>query len=140
MLVVALGVVVAVAAPAHSAAVATKPHGLKVLINGKRLTVTLPGAQDRYNPIKTSKIRISARWQGNLAGSGYRVVIATVDHPPIRTWRTCTTGTSCSLAKAVPILKGQEQSWLVTIVKKKPHLIQIIGNVMVCLIRNAKPA
>jgi hypothetical protein len=138
-LVAAVAASISIAAPARSAPVSTKPHALKLLINGKQLPITPFGGPDRYNAVKASTLRIVARWKGALSG-GYRVVISTVDHPPIRTWRTCTTGTSCRVSQAVPILKGQEMSWVVRIVKKKPHLYTVLGGFMVCLARSAHPS
>ena len=131
---------VSAAAAAHSATASTKPSGLKLLINGKKLPVTKVGGPDIYNPIKVSKLRVVARWTGNITGSGYKIQIATSE-PVTRTWRICTTGTSCLLRAAVPIRKGQEFSWTVYIVHKvNPHLTKIVGHVMVCLIRNAQPS
>ncbi len=94
-LVAALGAAVAVAAPAHSAAVSTKPHALKLLINGKQLN---------------------------------KVVISTTE-PSTRTWRTCSTGTSCSVS-----------SWTVRILKKKGRVTTIVGGFMVCLARGTTPS
>jgi hypothetical protein len=137
-LVAALGAAVAVAAPAHSAAVSTKPHALKLLINGKQLRITPFNGPDYYDPIKTSTLRVAARWTGSLTGTGYKVVISTTE-PSTRTWRTCSTGTSCSVSKAVPILKGQEFSWTVRILKKKGRVTTIVGCFMVCLDRGRTP-
>ena len=129
---------VAVAAPA-SGTVAAKPHALKLLINGKQLPITPFAGPDRYNPIKASKLRVEARWQGSLTNTGYKVVITTTE-PHTRTWRTCSTGTSCLVGKQVPILNGEEMSWTVRIMKVKPHLTQILAGFMVCLVRHATPS
>ena len=67
-----LGATVAIAAPAHSAGVSTKPHALKLLINGKQLRITQFNGTDYYNPIKASTLHVAARWKGSLSGTGYR--------------------------------------------------------------------
>lgn len=138
LLVAALFASVWLAAPAQSASV-SGPSALKLLINGKKLPITPFSGPDRYNPIKVSKLRVEARWLGSLTGTGYRVVITTTE-PTTRTWRTCTTGTSCLVSQQVPILKGEEMSWTVRIMKVKPHFVKILGGFMVCLVRNATPS
>ena len=135
----ALGGAVAIAAPAHSAAVSTKPQALKLLINGKQLRITQFNGADYYNPIKASTLHVTARWKGSLSGTGYKVVISTTE-PSVRTWRTCSTGTSCPVNKSVPILKGQEFSWTVRILKKKGRVLTIVGGFMVCLARGTTPS
>ncbi len=138
-LLAALGASVLTAAPAKSAPAAARPHGLKLLINGKQLQITKGGA-DIYNPIKGPKLRVVARWKGNITGTGYKIQVTSTE-PVTRTWRICNTGTSCPLRLAVPIRKGQQFSWTVYIVHKvNPHLTKILGHVMVCLVRNAKPS
>jgi hypothetical protein len=136
-LLAALGAWVVVAAPA-SATLATKPHALKLLINGKQLPITPFAGPDRYNPIKASKLRVEARWKGSLNHTGYKVVITTTE-PHARTWRTCSTGTSCLVGTRVPIQNGEEMSWTVRIMKIQPHLKQILAGFMVCLVRHATP-
>lgn len=138
-LVAALGAAVAIAAPAHSAAVSTRPHALKMLINGKRLPITPFNGPDLYNPITASKVRAAAKWTGSLTGTGYKVVISTTE-PTVHTWRTCSTGTSCVVKKALPIANGEEMSWTVRMMKVKPHLHVIIAGFMVCLARHSHPA
>jgi hypothetical protein len=59
-LLAALGAAVAVASPADSAAGSTKPHALKLLINGKQLRITPFGGPDYYNPIKASTLHVAA--------------------------------------------------------------------------------
>jgi hypothetical protein len=130
---------VSIAAPAHSAAVSTKPQALKLLINGKQLPITQFGGVDRYTPIKVSTLRVVARWKGSLSGTHYKVQISTTE-PTTRLWRTCSTGTSCPVRQQVPIHKGQEFSWIVRIVLVKPHLRKVVGGFMVCLVRNAHPS
>src|SRR6266568_9406013 len=98
-----------VAAPAQSASVVTKPHALKLLINGKRLPITPFSGPDRYNPIKAGRLRVLAKWQGSLTGTGYKVVISTTK-PAVRTYRTCSTGTSCLVLKRAAIANGAEMS------------------------------
>jgi hypothetical protein len=127
-----------IAAPAQSASVSSKPRGLKLLINGKRLPITPFAGPDRYNPIHVSTMRVVAKWSGSLTGTAYRVQISTRE-PAERNWRTCKTGTSCAVRQLVPIRKGQEFSWVVRILKVKP-LYQQVGGFMVCLIRNAQPS
>jgi len=100
---------VLIAAPAHSAGVSAKPYALKLLINGHRLPITQFGGPDRYTPVKAIKLRVVARWKSSLSGTGYKVVISTRE-PTVRTYRTCSTGTSCLVRKRVPILRGQEMS------------------------------
>jgi hypothetical protein len=130
---------VLIAAPAPAAVTATTPHALRLLINGKQLPITPFGGPDRYNPIKATKLSVEARWKTSLTGTGYRVVITTTE-PTTRTWRTCTTGTSCVVPQQVPMLKGEEMSWTVRVMKVKPHFVKILGGFMVCLARNAQPS
>jgi hypothetical protein len=119
------------AAPARPAFIIL-PHGLQLLINGKQLPKTPFSGPDRYTPIKASKLQVVARWKGDLRGTGYKVVIRTTE-PDKRTYRTCSTGTSCPLRQRVPILKGEEMSWTVTIEQQKPHVTKILSGFMVCL-------
>jgi hypothetical protein len=130
-LVAALCGSVAIAAPAQSA-VSAQPHALRLLMNGKQLPITRFGAPDHYIPVSARKLRVEALWQGNLQGTGYRVVITTTE-PTTRTWRTCTSGTSCLVPQQVPIVKGEEMSWTVRIMKVQPHFIKILSGFMVCL-------
>ena len=121
-LLAALSAAFAIAVPAHSATASTKPHALKLLINGKQLRITPFNGADHYNPIKASKVKtVATRWKGSLTGTGYQVVISTTE-PSVRTWQTCKTGTSCVVPKAVPILNGQEFSWTVRILMKKGRI------------------
>ena len=130
-LLAALGASLVLAAPARSDFV-IEPHGLKLLINGKQLPKTPFGGPDRYTPIKASKLQVEARWQGNLKGTGYKVVISTTE-PDLRTYRTCSIGTRCVVPQQVPIFKGEEMSWTVKIAQIKPHYTKILSGFMVCL-------
>jgi hypothetical protein len=123
-----------VSASAHPARVSAKPHALKLLINGKQLPITPFSGPDRYNPISAGKLRVQARWLGSITGTGYKVVISTTE-PTTRTWRTCTTGTSCLVPKLASINHGQEMSWTVRIMKVRTHQVQVVSGFMVCLIR-----
>jgi hypothetical protein len=123
---------VLIAAPADSA-VAAQPHGLVLLINGHKLPITPFGGPDRYTRVKPAIMHVVAKWKTNLQGTGYKVVISTRE-PHVRTYRTCTTGTVCAVRQAVPIVKGQEFSWMVRIVKVQPHLVKVLSGFMVCLV------
>ena len=122
----------AVLAPPARSTFIIQPSALKLLINGKQLPKTPFGGPDRYTPIKASKLRVEARWKGDLRGTGLRVRISTTE-PTTRTWRTCTTGTSCLVRQRVPIFKGEEMSWTVTIEQSRPHSVKILDGFMVCL-------
>ena len=138
-LIAALCASVLIAAPAFSATASTKAttiHSLRLLINGKQLPITPFAGPDRYNPIKVSKLRVEATWKPSITGSGYKVVISTTE-PTVRTWRTCSTGTSCLVPQQVPILNGQEMSWTVRLMISKPHFVKVVGGFMVCLARHA---
>jgi hypothetical protein len=111
----------------------------QVLINGKRLPITPFSGPDRYNPITASKVRTVAKWKGSLTGTGYQIQISTTE-PTVKIWKTCKTGTSCVVPKAVPILNGEEMSWTVRMMVKKPHLVKVIAGFTVCLARHAHPA
>jgi hypothetical protein len=134
MLVASLGASAWLAAPAGSA-VSAKPHGLTLLINGKKLPITPFSGPDRYTPIKASTLRVKALWQGSLAGTGYKVVISTTE-PGVRTYRTCSTGTTCVVPRLVAIHNHEEMSWVVKIMKVRGHITQILSGFMVCLVRN----
>jgi hypothetical protein len=136
-LLAALGASVLLAASAHSAAV-TKPHALKLLINGKQLRITAFGGTDYYNPIKASKLRVIAKWKGSLTG-GYKVQITTTE-PHAKVWRTCSSGTSCAVRQQVPMFKGEQMSWTVRLLIKKPHFVKVVAGFMVCLARNVHPS
>ena len=127
-----------VAAPAHSA-ISAKPHALKLLINGKRLPITSFSGPDRYSPIKPGLLRVKARWQGSLTGTGYKVVISTIK-PTVTTYRTCSTGTTCLVRKRVPIRNGEEMSWVVRVMKIKYHYVKVLSGFMVCLAANTTPS
>jgi hypothetical protein len=137
-LVAALCASVWLAAPA-GAKTAAAPHALKLLINGKQLPITPFAGPDHYNAVNFSKLKVVARWKGSLTGSGYKVQISTTE-PTVRTWRTCSTGTSCALPKRVPILNGEQMSWIVRVEKTRHHFVKIVGGFMVCLARHAHPA
>jgi hypothetical protein len=66
-------------------------------------------------------------------------VISTTE-PTVRTWKTCSTGTSCTVPQQVPILNGEQMSWTVRLMISKPHFVKIIAGFMVCLARHAHPA
>lgn len=138
-LLAALCAALLLAAPAESGPVSAKPHALKLLINGKQLPITPFAGPDRYNPINASSLRVEARWLTSLTGTGYKVVISTTE-PTTRTWRTCSTGTSCLVSRRVPMLKGEEMSWTVRIMKVQPHLVRVLGGFMVCLARGSHPS
>ena len=125
--------VFAVAASAKPARMSTAPHALRLLINGKQQPIIPSGAPDHYIPVSAGKLRVQARWQGNLQGTGYRVVIATTE-PTQRTYRTCTSGTSCRVPNLLSLRHGQEWSWAVTILKVRPHLVRIVSGFKLCLI------
>ncbi len=129
---------VLLATPAHSAAT-SQPHALKLLINGKQLPITPFTGPDHYNSIAASKLRVQAKWQGSLTGSGYKIEISTTE-PTLRTWKTCSTGTSCLVAGQVPIVNGEQMSWTVRLLISKHHFIKIISGFMVCLARHSHPA
>jgi len=120
------------AAPAHSAAVSAKPHGLELLMNGKKLPITALGGPDRYNAINAGHLRVQAKWHSSLTGTPYRVQIQTTE-PTVRTWRTCSTGRSCRLKHKVRMLAGEQMSWTVRLVMKKRHFLKVLSAFMVCL-------
>lgn len=126
------------AAPASAKATAA-PHALKLLINGKQLPLTPFAGPDHYNAITASKLRVVARWKGSLTGTDYKVQISTTE-PTVRTWRTCSTGTSCAIPGQVPILKGEQMSWIVRLEIKRHHFVKLLGGFMICLARHAQPA
>ena len=107
-----------------------------LLVNGRQWPITLFNGEDRYTAIRPGRLRVEARWKTKLQGTGYRVVISTTE-PIARTYRTCTTGTSCLVAQTVPILNKQEMSWTVKVVKVQPHHITVLGGFMVCLVGRA---
>jgi hypothetical protein len=127
------------AAPAQSARSSATPHALQLLINGKQLPITPFTGPDHYNPITASKLSVVAKWKTNLQGTGLKVVISTTE-PNVRTWRTCSTGTSCSVPGQVPILNGEQMSWIVRIMEIKHHYVKVLSGFMVCLARHAHPA
>ena len=127
------------AAPAHSAAVSAQPHALQLLINGKQLPITPFAGPDRYNPITAGKLSVVAKWKTKLQGTGLKVVISTTE-PIVRTWRTCSTGTSCVVPSQVAILNGEQMSWIVRLMEVKRHYVKILSGFMVCLARHTHPA
>jgi hypothetical protein len=120
-------------APARSGVSAAQPHALMLLINGKQLPITLFNGSDHYTPIAAGKLRVEARWQTDLRGTGYRVVISTTE-PEEQTYRTCTAGTSCLVSQRVPIVRKEEMSWTVKVIKVQAHHITVLGGFMVCLV------
>jgi hypothetical protein len=126
------------AAPAGAKATA-QPHALKLLMNGKQLPITPFAGPDHYNAVSFSKVRVVARWKGSLTGTGYKVQISTTE-PTVRTWRTCSKGTSCAIAKQIAIVNGEQMSWIVRVEKTRHHYVKVVGGFMVCLARHAHPS
>ena len=58
----------------------------------------------------------------------------------MRTWKTCSTGTSCAVKGQIPILNGEQMSWTVRLLISKPHFIKVVSGYMVCLARHVHPA
>jgi hypothetical protein len=63
-------------------------------------------------------------------GTGYRVVISTSE-PAVRTYASCSTGTSCRVTKTVRIRPGQEMSWQIKVVWTRGN--RLAAGVKVCL-------
>jgi len=113
----------------------TRPHNIKVLINGKRFAIAaLVGGADNYLPINAGRLRVEARWQGNARGSGYYVVISTTE-PQRRDYKTCSVGTSCLVSQKAQILAGQEMTWTVRIIKTQGK--RLAAGFKVCLVGRA---
>jgi len=116
-------------------AASTRPHNIKVLINGKRFAIAaLVGGADNYLPINAGRLRVEARWQGNARGSGYYVVISTTE-PQRRDYKTCSAGTSCLVSQKAQILAGQEMTWTVRIIKTQGK--RLAAGFKVCLVGRA---
>jgi hypothetical protein len=116
----------------HPAATPPRPHALQVFINGKRQkTSRLVGGADNYVPIAARTLHVVARWRTNARGTGYHVRISTSE-PRVRTYALCFRGTSCRVAKAVPIGAEDEMSWEVRVVRTRGKLV--VAGVKVCLV------
>jgi hypothetical protein len=108
-----------------------RPHALKFLINGKRLPIVpIVGGPDDYAAFHARAMKVEARWATDADGTGYHVVISTAE-PAEKNYATCSTGTSCRVAKAVPIGAGDEVSWNVKVVRTRDK--QPVAGYKVCL-------
>ena len=132
MWVLALLAAGSVAVASAQATSTARPTNVKVLVNGKRFAITpLYGGADEYLPVKTGRMRVEARWQGNATGSGYYVVVSTSE-PMSRDYATCRRGTSCLVSQRPRILDGQEMTWTVSIFKTRGK--RLVTAYKVCLV------
>jgi hypothetical protein len=92
-LVASLGASAWLATPAGSA-VSARPHGLTLLINGKKLPITPFSGPDRYNPIKATTLRVKALWKGSLASTSLTSCLPEPPQPAM----TATTATAAARA------------------------------------------
>jgi hypothetical protein len=107
-----------------------RPHGLKLFINGRRYATTPLSGSDNYVDIAPGSLKVVARWLTDARGTGYHVVISTTE-PVVRTYASCSTGTSCRVTKPVRIRPNQEMSWEVRIVKTRGN--RLVAGFKVCL-------
>jgi len=106
-----------------------RPRALKLLINGKPQPATpLESTADEYIDIPAGKLQVEAVWTGDASGTGYEVAI-TNSQPPVD--ERCSTGTSCRVPADVPILDGQEMSWVVKVQTTRGQ--KLVTGFKVCL-------
>ena len=93
LLALAVGLLMATAPGLGAAATSAPPANFKVAINGKTLTnAQLTAGAETYIPTKAGRTQVTVRWNNDLRGSGYYVVVKDAAK---RTNRRCTTGTTC---------------------------------------------
>lgn len=106
-----------------------RPRAVKLLINGKRLPITpLESTADDYIDIPAGKLRVEAVWTTDARGTGYQVAISN-SQPPVD--ERCSSGTSCLVPAKVPILIGQEMTWVVKILTTRGQ--KLVTGFRVCL-------
>jgi hypothetical protein len=91
------------------AAAPKRPYAIKLLVNGKPYKLVPLSGSDVYIPIRPGRLRVEARWTGDLAGTGYYVRIGASESLEGVLGR-CFSGTSCVVTKPVPLGAGQELS------------------------------
>ena len=106
-----------------------RPRAVKLLVNGKRQPITpLETGTDEYIDIAAGKLQVEAVWTGDVSGTGYEVAISNTQ-PPVD--ETCTTGTSCRVPAAVPILDTQELTFVVKVQTTQGQ--KLVSGFKVCL-------
>jgi len=136
LLTLAAGLLVAVApglGTAATGATSAPPANFKIAVNGKTLTnAQLAAGAETYFPTKVGRTQVAVRWNNDLRGSGYYVVVKDAAK---RTTRRCTTGTTCVAVWGKSLRVSDEMGWTVQIVRKQGN--KVVSEKYVCVVGKA---
>jgi hypothetical protein len=107
------------AAPPH-------PESITLSVNGKT-PPSVPLSADHYSEFASGPMQVQANWKGDAAGTGYYVTIGIDD----KVYAKCSTGTSCTVPKKIPLPVGEETSWVVQLNTTKGN--KVTGGFKTCL-------
>ena len=114
-------------------ATVAKPSNFKIAVNGKTLTAAqLATATDTYITAKAGRTQVAVRWNNDLRGSGYYVLIT---NSRKNATRRCTSGTSCAVTAGAALANGDEISWSIQI--KRTSGNKLVTEKVVCLVGKA---
>jgi hypothetical protein len=108
-----------------------QPHGFRFFVNGKPIKLGPIDGSDNYIEVPSGKARIETRWTTDAGPTAFSVVVSTVE-PTDATYATCKSGTVCRVPVRVPIGKGVEMSWHVSVVTKRGR--QLVIGYQACLL------
>jgi hypothetical protein len=117
--------------PFGSGGEVSRPHALKLLINGKNWPLNTLNGSDDYLPIRAGRLRVQARWRTDARGTGYYVLISSTE-PVNRNYARCFTGTSCLVPRRVPISVNQEMTLTVKVLTTNRN--RLVAGFKACLI------
>ena len=127
---VALTPTAGIGASGATDATAAKPKNLKIVINGRTLTSAQSNqGADTYLNVRAGRLTVGASWTGNVAGSGYYILVADSNSA---TKRRCRVGTTCTVVASKGIRKAQEMNWSIQIIRSSTGVMA--GQKVICLI------
>jgi hypothetical protein len=91
-----------------------RPRSIRLFVNGKT-PPSVPLTADHYSDFPAGPMQAEAKWTSDARGSGYYLTIS--DDYGLRA--RCSAGTSCRVAKPVPLPAGAEDSWTVELLTTK---------------------
>jgi hypothetical protein len=103
-----------------------RPQAITFLVNGKAPPRT-PFTRDHYSDFESGPMQVEAKWTTDARDTGYYVRIS-VDN---KVYARCSTGTSCRVAKRLPLGVGDEISWTLELLTTKGN--KVAGGFKVCL-------
>ena len=103
-----------------------RPSSIKLAVNGKT-PPSVPLSGDHYSDFPAGPMQVEAKWNTDAGDTGYYVTIGIDD----KVYARCSSGTSCSVPKQVPLPAGQEVSWVVQLMTTKGN--KVAGGFKTCL-------